>query len=147
MKKYDICIPICAGEHTEHERAIFFHDMLPPLHIRLRRVALLAQHLQVVVGGMPALAPRNDVVSFHVLKCIFSVDAVRDTQGTLMTLRFVGTEFLRLRKRTKGQMLFVAPSAVREDKRDNACLLGHLIIHHELLDVCFQSVASVLDFP
>lgn len=67
MKKHDICIPICAGEHTEHERAIFFHDMLPPLHIRLRRVALLAQHLQVVVGGMPALAPRNDVVTFHVL--------------------------------------------------------------------------------
>lgn len=147
MKKYDICIPICSGEHTEHERAIFFHDMLPPLHIRLRRVALLAQHLQVVVGGMPALAPRNDVVSFHVLKCIFSVDAVRDTQGTLMTLRFVGTEFLRFSERTKGQMLFIAPSAVREDERDDACFLGYIIIQHELLDVSFQSVANVLGFP
>lgn len=87
------------------------------------------------------------MVSFHVLKCIFSVDAVRDTQGTLMTLRFVGTEFLRLRKRTKRQMLFVAPSAVREDKRDDACFLGHIIIQHEFLDVSVQSVANVLDFP
>lgn len=102
MKKYDICIPICAGEHTEHERAIFFHDMLPPLHIRLRRVALLAQHLQVVVGGMPALAPRNDVVAFHILKGVLGVDA---------------------------------------------CLLGYIIIQHKFLDVRFQSVASVLDFP
>ena len=75
MKKYDICIPICAGEHTEHERAIFFHDMLPPLHIRLRRIALLAQHLQVIVGCMSALAPRNDVVTFHILKGVLGVDA------------------------------------------------------------------------
>lgn len=102
MKKYDICIPICAGEHTEHERAIFFHDMLPPLHIRLRRIALFAQHLQVVIRGMPALAPRNDVVTFHILKGVLGVDA---------------------------------------------CLLCHIIIQYEFLDVRFQSVASVLDFP
>lgn len=88
MKKYDICIPICAGEHTEHERAIFFHDMLPPLHIRFRCIALLAQHLQVVVGDMPAFASRND-----------------------------------------------------------ADLLSYIIIQHKFLDVRFQSVASVLDFP
>jgi hypothetical protein len=75
FEKYDICIPICAGEHTEHERAIFFHDMLPPLHIRLRRIALFAQHLQIVIRGMPALAPRNDMVTFHVLKGILGVDA------------------------------------------------------------------------
>ena len=56
--------------------------------IRLRCIALLAQHLQVVVGGMTALAPRND-----------------------------------------------------------ACLLGYVIIRHEFLDVRFQSVACVLDFP
>lgn len=87
------------------------------------------------------------MVSFHVLKCIFSVDAVRDTQGTLMTLRFVGTEFLRFSERTKGQMLFIAPSAVREDERDDACFLGYIIIQHELLDVSFQSVANVLGFP
>ena len=102
MKKHDICIPICAGEHTEHERAIFFHDMLPPLHIRLCRITFFAQHLQVVVGGMPALAPMNDVVSFHVLKGVLGVDA---------------------------------------------CLLCHIIIQYEFLDVRFQSVASVLDFP
>lgn len=147
MKKYDICIPICAGEHTEHERAIFFHDMLPPLHIRLRRVALLAQHLQVVVGGMPALAPRNDVVPFHIFIGILGVNAIRNTQRALMTLPLVGTEFLRLSECTKGQMLFITPSAVREDERDDACLLGHIIIQHEFLDVSFQSVASVLDFP
>lgn len=33
--------------------------------IRLRRIALLTQHLQVIVRGMPALAPRNNV------KCLF----------------------------------------------------------------------------
>lgn len=118
--------------------------MLPPLHIRLRRVALLAQHLQVVVGGMPALAPRNDVVSFHVLKCIFSVDAIRDAQGTLMTLRLVGAKLLRFSERTKGQVLFIAPSAVREDERDNACLFRYIIVHNELFDVSFQSVTVVL---
>ena len=47
--------------------------MLPPSHIRLRRIALFAQHLQIVIRGMPALAPRNDVVTFHVLKGILSV--------------------------------------------------------------------------
>lgn len=94
MKKYDICIPICAGEHTEHERAIFFHDMLPPLHIRLRRVALLAQHLQVVVGGMPALAPRNDVVAFHILKGVLGVDAIYNAQGALVTLPLIGAKLL-----------------------------------------------------
>ena len=75
MKKHDICIPICAGEHTEHEIAIFFHDMLPPLHIRLRRITFLAQHLQVVIRGMSALAPMNDVVTFHILKGVLGVDA------------------------------------------------------------------------
>lgn len=112
--------------------------------IRLRRIALFTQHLQVVVGGMPALAPRNDVVTFHILKGIFGVDAVRNAQGTLVTLRLVGTELLRLGERTKGQMLFVAPSTVREDKRDDACLLGYVIIQHEFLDVSVQSVAVVL---
>lgn len=106
MKKHDICIPICAGEHTEHEIAIFFHDMLPPLHIRFRRIALLAQHLQVVICGMSALAPRNDVVTFHILKGILGVDAVRDAQGALVTLRLVGTELLRFSERTNGQMQF-----------------------------------------
>ena len=146
MKKHDICIPICAGEHTEHERAIFFHDMLPPLHIRFRRIALLAQHLQIVICGMSALAPRNDVVAFHILKGVLGVDAICNAQGTLVTLPLIGAEFLRLSECAKGQMLFIAPSAVREDKRDDACLLCYVIIHHELLDVCFQSIASVLDF-
>lgn len=146
MKKYDICIPICAGEHAEHERAIFFHDMLPPLHIRLRRITFLAQHLQILIRGMPALAPRNNVVAFHILKGVLGVDAICNAQGTLMTLPLIGAKLLRFSKRTKGQMLFVAPSAVREDERDNAGLLGH-IIQHEFLDVRFQSVASVLDFP
>ena len=76
------------------------------LIIRLRRIALFAQHLQVVIRGMPALAPGNDVVTFHILKGVLGVDAVRDTQGALMTLRLVGTEFLRLGERTKGQMWF-----------------------------------------
>ena len=43
--------------------------------IRLRRIALLAQQLQVIIGSMPALAPRNDVVTFHVLKGVLGVDA------------------------------------------------------------------------
>lgn len=87
------------------------------------------------------------MVAFHILKGILGVDAICNAQGTLMPLPLVGTEFLRLRKRTKGQMLFVAPSAVREDKRDDACFLGHIIIQHEFLDVSVQSVANVLDFP
>lgn len=115
--------------------------------IRLRRIALLAQHLQVVVGGMPALAPRNNVVTFHILKGVLGVDAVRNAQGALMTLRLVGTELLRFSERTKGQMLFVAPNAVRENKQDDACLLSYIIIQHEFLDICVQSVASVFDFP
>lgn len=112
--------------------------------IRLRRIALLAQHLQVVVGGMPALAPRNDVVTFHILKGVLGVDAICNAQGTLVTLPLIGAEFLRLSKCTKGQMLFVAPSTVREDERDDAGLLGHIIIQYEFLDVSFQSVAIVL---
>ena len=50
---------------------------LSTLSIRLRRIALLTQHLQVVIRGMPALAPRNDVVTFHVLKGVLGVDATR----------------------------------------------------------------------
>lgn len=146
MKKYDICIPICAGEHTEHERAIIFHDMLPPLHIRLRRVALLAQHLQVVVGGMPALAPRNDVVTFHILKGVLGVDAICNAQGTLMTLPLIGTKLLRFGERTKGQVLFVAPSTVREDERDDACLLGHIIIQQEFLMSASRALPACLIF-
>lgn len=115
--------------------------------IRLRRIALLAQHLQVVIGGMPALAPRNNVVTFHILKGVLGVDAVRNAQGALVTLPLIGAKLLRFRKRTKRQMLFVAPSAVREDERDDTCLFGHIIIQYEFLDVSFQSVASVLDFP
>ena len=144
MKKYDICIPICAGEHTEHEIAIFFHDMLPPLHIRLCRIALLTQHLQVVIRGMPAFAPRNDVVTFHVLKGVLGVDAICNAQRALMPLPLIGAKLLRFSKRTKGQMLFVTPSTVREDERDDACLLGHIIIQHELLDISVQSVAIIL---
>ena len=112
--------------------------------IRLRRIALFAQHLQIVIRGMPALAPRNDMVTFHVLKGILSVDAICNAQGALVTLPLIGAKLLRFSKRTKGQMLFIAPSAVREDKRDNTCFFRHIIIHHELLDVCFQSVAVVL---
>lgn len=69
--------------------------------IRLRRIALLAQHLQVVIRGMPALAPRNDVVTFHVLKGVLGVDAICNAQGALVTLPLIGAEFLRLSKRTK----------------------------------------------
>ena len=115
--------------------------------IRLRRITLLAQHLQVVVGGMPALAPRNDVVAFHILKGVLGADAICNAQGTLVTLPLIGAEFLRLSECAKGQVLLIAPSTVREDKRDDACLLGYVIIQHEFLDVSFQSVASVLDFP
>ena len=118
--------------------------MLPPLHIRLRRITLLAQHLQIVISGMSALAPRNDVVAFHILKGVLGVDAICNAQGALVTLPLIGAEFLRLSKCTKGQMLFVAPSAVREDERDNACLLGHVIIQHEFLDISVQSVAIIL---
>ena len=61
-----------------------------------------------------------------------------------MPLPLIGAEFLRLSERTKGQMLFVTPSTVRENERDDACLLGHIVIQHEFLDVSFQSVAIVL---
>jgi hypothetical protein len=88
--------------------------------IRLRRITLLAQHLQVVVGGMPALAPRNDVVAFHILKGVLGADAICNAQGTLVTLPLIGAKLLRFSERTKGQVLFIAPSAVREDERDNA---------------------------
>lgn len=74
---------------------------LSTLLIRFRRIALLAQHLQVIIGGMPAFAPRNNVVAFHILKGVLGVDA---------------------------------------------CLLGY-IIQYEFLDVRFQSVANMLDFP
>lgn len=96
---------------------------------------------------MPALTPRNDVVTFHILKGVLGVDAIRNAQGTLMPLPLIGAEFLRLGERTKGQIFFVAPSTVREDERDDACFLGYIIIQHELLDVSFQSVANVLGFP
>lgn len=115
--------------------------------VRLRRIALLAQHLQVIVGGMPALAPRNDVVAFHILKGVLCVDAICNAQGALVTLPLIGAKLLRFSERTKGQMLFVTPSTVREDERDDSGLLGHIVIQHKLLDVGFQSVASVLDFP
>lgn len=93
---------------------------------------------------MPALAPGNDVVTFHILNGVLGVDAVRNAQGTLMSLRLISPKFLRFSKHTKGQMLFIAPSAVREDKRDDARLLGHIIIQHEFLDISVQSVAVVL---
>lgn len=96
---------------------------------------------------MPALAPRNDVVAFHILKGVLCIDAICNAQGTLVTLPLIGAKLLRFSERTKGQMLFVAPSTVREDERDDAGLLGHIIIQYEFLDVSFQSVASVLDFP
>lgn len=79
----------------------FIMSPLSTLLIRLCRIALFAQHLQVVIRGMPALAPRNDVVTFHILKGVLGVDA---------------------------------------------CLLGY-IIQYEFLDVRFQSVANMLDFP
>ena len=61
-----------------------------------------------------------------------------------MTLPLIGAKLLRFSKCTKGQVLLITPSAVREDKRNDACLLGYIIIHYELLDVCFQSVTVVL---
>lgn len=64
--------------------------------IRLRRITFLAQHLQIVISGMPALAPRNDVVTFHILKGVLGVDAICNAQGTLMPLPLIGAEFLRL---------------------------------------------------
>lgn len=115
--------------------------------IRLRRIALLTQHLQVVIRGMPALAPRNDVVTFHILKGVLGIDSICNAQGALVTLPLIGAKLLRFSERTKGQMLFVTPSTVREDERDDSGLLGHIVIQHKLLDVGFQSVASVLDFP
>lgn len=96
---------------------------------------------------MPALAPRNDVVTFHILKGVLGIDSICNAQWTLVTLPLVGAEFLRLSECTNGQMLFVAPSTVRENERNDTCLLGYIIIQNELLDVRFQSVASVLDFP
>lgn len=96
---------------------------------------------------MPALAPRNDVVTFHILKGVLGVDAICNAQGAFVTLPLIGAKLLRFSERTKGQMLFIAPSAVREDERDDACLLGHIIIQHKFIDVRLQSVASVLDFP
>ena len=62
--------------------------------IRLRRIALLAQHLQVVVCCMPALAPGNDVVAFHILKGVLGVDAICNTQGAFVALPFIGAELL-----------------------------------------------------
>lgn len=96
---------------------------------------------------MPALAPRNDVVAFHILKGVLGVDAICNAQWAFVTLPLIGAKLLRFSERTKGQMLFIAPSAVREDERDDACFLGYIIIQHELLDVSFQSVVNVLGFP
>lgn len=87
------------------------------------------------------------MVTFHVLIGILGIDTICNAQGTLMPLPLVGTEFLRLSKRTKGQVLLITPSAVRENERDDACLLDYVIIQHEFLDISVQSVASVLDFP
>lgn len=56
--------------HIEY-RTILENKLL----IRLCRIALLAQHLQVVIRCMPALTPRNDVVTFHILKGVLGVDA------------------------------------------------------------------------
>ena len=81
--------------------------------IRLRRIALLAQHLQLVISGMPALAPGNDVVTFHILKGVLGVDAICNAQWALVTLPLIGAKLLRFSERTKGQMLFITPSTVR----------------------------------
>lgn len=62
--------------------------------IRLRRIALFTQHLQVVIRCMPALAPRNDVVTFHILKGVLSIDAICNAQGTLMPLPLIGAKLL-----------------------------------------------------
>lgn len=96
---------------------------------------------------MPALAPRNDVVTFHIIKGVLGVDAICNAQGALVTLPLIGAKLLRFRKRTKGQMLFITPSTVREDERDDSGLLGHIIIQYKFFDVRFQSVANVFDFP
>lgn len=74
---------------------------LSTLSIRLRRIALLAQHLQIVISGMPALAPRNDVVTFHILKGVLGVDAICNAQGAIVPLPLIGAEFLQLGERTK----------------------------------------------
>ena len=87
------------------------------------------------------------MVTFHILKGVLGVDAICNVQGAFVTLPLIGAEFLQLSECTNGQMLFVAPSTVRENERNDTCLLGYIIIQHELLDVRFQSVASVLDFP
>ena len=84
------------------------------------------------------------MVTFHILKAVLGVDAICNAQGALVTLPLIGAKLLRFRKRTKGQVLLIAPSAVREDERDDACLLSHIVIQHEFLDVSFQSVAVVL---
>lgn len=84
------------------------------------------------------------MVTFHILKGVLGVDAICNAQGALVTLPLIDAKFLRLSKCTKGQVLLITPSAVREDERDDACLLGHIIIQHEFLDVSFQSVAVVL---
>ena len=96
---------------------------------------------------MSALAPRNNVVPFHIFIGKLGVNAIRNTQRALMTLPLISPKFLRFSERTKGQMLFIAPSTVREDERDDAGLLSYIIIQHEFLDISVQSVASVLDFP
>lgn len=87
------------------------------------------------------------MVAFHILKGVLGVDAIYNAQGALVTLPLIGAKLLRFRKRTKGQVFLITPSAVRKDERDDACLLGYIIIQHELLDVSFQSVANVLGFP
>ena len=84
------------------------------------------------------------MVAFHILKGVLGVDAICNAQGALVTLPLIGAKLLRFSKRTKGQVLFIAPSAGREDERDDAGLFGHIIIQHEFLDVSFQSVAVVL---
>lgn len=38
----------------------------------------------------------------------------------------------------------ITPNTVREDERDDACLLSYIIIQYEFLNVRFQSVAIVL---
>ena len=43
---------------------------------------------------MPALAPRNDVVAFHILKGVLGVDAICNAQGALVTLPLIGAKLL-----------------------------------------------------
>lgn len=78
------------------------------------------------------------MVTFHIFKGVLGVDAICNAQGALVTLPLIGAKLLRFSKRTKGQVLFIAPSAVRENERDDACLLGHIIVHHEFFDVSFK---------